>query len=189
MKVRAGEIHLGQTIKHHNKILKIVDKQEITPGRRAAILHLNTIDVHSGHKLDLRMSPDDDLEQYSIYNTPHILSYHDERNGQFVFLNQKTFEEVNVPENLIDENKSKFLTNEQVIDLGLDEDGNFVTIIWPIKVTAVVKYAPAAQRNASVDDRKRVELENGAFIITPGYVKEGDKLIINMETMEFVGRV
>lgn len=186
MKIKAGEIGNGQTIKHDGRILKILEKHEITPGRRSAITRLQTIDIHTGNKYELRMSPDDYVEQYGIYNTSHIYSYNDGSN--YIFMNQNSYEEISVPNKYVDEEKSKFLAPEQTVDLGLDEDGNFVTIAWPTKVTVKVKYAPVSQKNASVDDRKRVELENGAYVVTPGYVKTGDTLIINLDTMDFISR-
>jgi elongation factor P len=186
MKIKAGDARKGQVLDYNNSKLEVLEITHITPGRRAAIIHLSCINILKNTKYDIRCSPEDDLEQIMIYNTPFIYSYN---NGDgFVFMNTKSYEELIVPNEAFEENKSKFLVPEQEVIIGLDEESNFVNIIWPIKVNAKVKFAPPNQKNASSDDKKRITLENGAEFVVPGYVKEGDEIIINLENMEFVGR-
>jgi elongation factor P len=186
MKIKAGDVRKGHVIIHNNSKLEVVEISHITPGRRAAIIHISSFDIVKGTKNDIRCSPEDDLEILFIYNTPHIYSY--DSGDSFVFMNTKTYEEVRVPHSSLEKEKSKFLIGEQEILLGLDEEGNYINIIWPVKVTALVKSAPPNQKNASSDDKKRVILENGAAIVVPGYVKEGDEIIVNLESLEFVSR-
>lgn len=186
MKIKAGDVRKGHILEHNNTKLQVVEITHITPGRRSAIVHISCCDLFKGTKCDLRCVPDEDLVQVAIYNTPHIYSYD---NGEaFVFMNLKTYEEVIVHHESLDKDKSKFLIPEQEVLLGLDEDGIFVNMVWPIKVFAIVKSAPPNQKNASSDDKKRVILENGVGLVVPGYVKEGDEIIINLDSLEFVSR-
>lgn len=184
--MKAGDIRKGHVIAYNHSKLEVVEVQNITPGRRAAIVQLSLFDIIKNTKYDIRCSPDDDLEQISIYNTSHVYSYDGDK--AFVFMNTNTFEEVIVPYSKLDANKSKFLVPEQEVLLGLDEDGNFVTMIWPQKVVAKVKSAPPNQKSASSDDKKRVMLENGVEIVVPGYIKEGEEIIINLTNLEFTSR-
>jgi elongation factor P len=186
MKIKAGSVRKGHIIIYNNNKVEVTETTHITPGRRSAIVHIYATDIFKNTKHDIRCTPEDEFEQISIYNTPHVYSYN---NGEaFIFMNTKNYEEVLIPNESLDEEKSKFLVAEQEIFLGLDEDGQYVNIVWPIKTIAKVKSAPPNQKNASSDDKKRVILENGANLIVPGYVKEGDEIIINLESMEFVGR-
>jgi elongation factor P len=56
-------------------------------------------------------------------------------------------------------------------------------------MTFTVKEAPPAVRgDTSKGGNKNIILENGATISTPMFINEGDKVIINTETGEYVER-
>jgi elongation factor P len=186
MKIKAGDLKKGHIIDYNNKKLEVAEVSHITPGRRAAIVQLCLYDIIKNTKHEIRCSPDDDLQQIAIYNIIHIYMYD---NGEgFVFLNKVTYDQVIVPYEELNEQKRKFLVPEQEVQLGLDNVGNFVTIIWPQKVIAIVESTPPTQKNASSDDKKKAILTNGISIIVPGYVKEGEEIIINLTNLEFVGK-
>lgn len=186
MKIKAGDVRRGHILQHNGNKFEVVEVTNITPGRRAAIVHIEMFNILTHTKGEMRCSPDDDVEQISIYNTPHIYSY--DNGKDFIFMNTKTYDEVIIPHQQLEESKRKFLLPEQEISLGLDEEGNFVHVVWPQKVTVTVKSAPPTQKHASSDDRKRVILDNGVGIVVPGYIKEGDSIIINLNNLEFVSR-
>jgi elongation factor P len=59
----------------------------------------------------------------------------------------------------------------------------------PMKVTLTVKEAaPAVKGNTTSGATKRVVLENGLEVTTPLFIKEGDKVIVNTETNQYVER-
>lgn len=186
MKIKASEIRKGNVILLNNQKYEVENISNITPGRRAAIVQISLFNIINFQKQEIRCSPEEDLIQINIYNKLHIFNYKNDK--EFIFINSENYNQIAIPIDIIDEKKSKFLIPEQEIYLGLDEDDNFVNIVWPIKVTLKVKSAPPSQKNASSDDRKRVVLDNDETIVTPGYIKEGDEIIINLETFDFIGR-
>ena len=89
-------------------------------------------------------------------------------------------------------NITKFLNpNEMVTALVWDNDGEEETIgvTVPVKMTFKVKEAPPAIKgDTRGSSGKQVVLENGTIIVAPLFVSEGDKIVVNTETGEYVER-
>ena len=59
----------------------------------------------------------------------------------------------------------------------------------PMKVTlTVTESAPAVKGNTTSGASKKVVLENGLEVTTPLFIKEGDKVVVNTETNQYVER-
>lgn len=87
----------------------------------------------------------------------------------------------------------KFLkTNENVTALvwtDEDDEEKIISINLPIKMTYLVKEAPPAIKgDTRTGGNKVITLENGATINAPLFIAEGDKIIVNTETGEYVER-
>lgn len=97
-----------------------------------------------------------------------------------------------IEENVIG-NANKFLkANEIVTALVWDDDGEekIIKISLPIKMEFVIKEAPPSIRgNTANGGGKLAILENGIKIQVPFFVEQGDKIIVNTDTGEYVERV
>jgi elongation factor P len=71
-----------------------------------------------------------------------------------------------------------------------DDEERTIKLSLPIKMNFKVKEAPPAVRgDTSKSGNKTIVLENGATLITPMFIKEGDVVSVNTETGEYVERV
>ena len=85
--------------------------------------------------------------------------------------------------------KIDFVKPNQNIKL-LTFNGRFVGVKVPIKAELKVKEAaPAVKGNTVQGGSKKVILETGAEVGVPMFVNEGDTLVINTETGEYVERL
>ena len=70
-----------------------------------------------------------------------------------------------------------------------DDEEKIISINLPIKMTYLVKEAPPAIKgDTRTGGNKVITLENGATINAPLFIAEGDKIIVNTETGEYVER-
>lgn len=87
------------------------------------------------------------------------------------------------------EGKIEYVKPNQNIDL-LTFEEKFVGIKIPIKAELRVKEAaPAVKGNTVQGGSKKVIVETGAEVTVPMFVNEGDVLVINTETGEYVERL
>ncbi|MGH7141064.1 MAG: elongation factor P [Minisyncoccia bacterium] len=68
-------------------------------------------------------------------------------------------------------------------------DGKIISVRVPIKVTLKVTDAPPAVKgNTAQGGTKQIILETGASVNTPLFINEGDSVIVNTQTGEYVER-
>jgi elongation factor P len=88
---------------------------------------------------------------------------------------------------------AKYLkANENATAMVWDNDGEdqIIKISLPIKMEFVIKEAPPSIRgNTANGGGKLAVLENGIKIQVPFFVEQGDRVIVNTETGEYVERV
>lgn len=85
--------------------------------------------------------------------------------------------------------QAKFLRPDEIV-VGLMFKGEFINIIFPIKVQIKVKEAPPGIKgDRSQGGTKAVKLESGAEIQVPLFIEEGDTIEVNTETETYVRRV
>ena len=70
-----------------------------------------------------------------------------------------------------------------------DDQEQIIALELPIKMAFAVKEAPPSIKgDTATGGNKIVVLENGATVDVPLFVSEGDKIIVNTETGEYVER-
>ncbi|HLP86313.1 MAG TPA: elongation factor P, partial [Candidatus Paceibacterota bacterium] len=88
---------------------------------------------------------------------------------------------------------TKFLkANEIVTSIVWDNDGEekMIKVSLPIKMEFVIKEAPPSIRgNTANGGGKIAVLENGVKVSVPFFIEQGDKVVVNTETGEYVERV
>jgi elongation factor P len=93
--------------------------------------------------------------------------------------------------------QSKFLKPNSIMDVLVfhsdedeeDEDGKIIGAKVPIKMTLIVKEAaPAVKGDTVTGGTKQVVLETGALLNVPMFINQGDAIIVNTETGQYVER-
>lgn len=84
--------------------------------------------------------------------------------------------------------QAKFLKPNTVLE-ALSWNDKVITITLPIKMTFKVTEAPPGIRgDTATGGSKQVKLDCGAFINVPLFVNEGDSIVVNTETGQYVER-
>lgn len=116
-----------------------------------------------------------------------------EAKGEFWFHPEKTpADRFTIAGALIGEKKQWMRPNDvynAIVWTNEDDEEQIIGVDLPIKMDLKVKEAaPAVKGNTSSGASKIVTLETGAEVTVPLFINEGDKVIINTETGEYVGR-
>ena len=171
---------------HKNEPHLIVDFQHVNPGKGAAFVRTRLKGLRSGKVNEITLKSDESVEfmemernkvQY-LYGTP----------TEYTFMDMKSYEQFSIgPEVLGD--YAKYLKEGIEVTLLVDEEGVPVTVDFPKKVTLKVTEAPEGVRgDTSGNVTKEVTLENGLTARAPMFIKEGDLLVVNTDTGEYVER-
>lgn len=160
----------------------IMQKQMRRPVNQTKLKHLI-----KGNSIEYSFQQSDKLKEAEIEKKPAVFIY--EKNGEWFFHDLKDkSKRFTVKEEMIGES-GKFLKDNTDIET-LSFDGKIFSVKLPIKVDLKVTEAPPDVRgNTAQGGSKIVELETGATINVPMFVKQGDTIRINTETGEYVERV
>lgn len=183
---RANEISRGLILNYKNEPHLIVDFQHVNPGKGSAFVRSRLKALKTGKVVENTFKSDETVEfvemerikvQY-LYGTP----------TEFTFMNMKNYEQFSVGLEVIGD-YAKFLKEGLEVTILVDEAEVPITVDFPKKVTLKVTDAPDGVRgDTSGNVTKEVGLENGLTVRAPMFIKEGDMLVINTDTGEYVER-
>ncbi len=160
----------------------IMKKQQRRPVNQTKLRHLI-----KGNSIEYSFQQSDKLENAAIESIPVVFIY--ERNGEYFFHDAKDkSKRFSLPGNIVGENGRFLKDNTEVETLAFDD--KVFRVKLPIKVELKVTEAPPDVRgNTAQGGSKVVELETGATLNVPMFVKQGDIIRVNTETGEYVERV
>ena len=183
MKINAGEIRVGMLLEHKNDLWIVLKTQHVKPGKGGAFAQIEMKSVNKNTKLNERFRSSETVEKASLDETIFSFSYEDQE--KYFFMNPKTFEQTEIPKNLVGE-KGKLLTENLGVTISFYND-NPISVDLPNQVTCKIGTTDAALKGQTVSSSyKPAKLENGLSIQVPPFIESGDIVIVDTRTMEYV---
>ena len=94
-------------IEHKNDLWEVLKTQHVKPGKGGAFNQVEMKSVNNNTKLNERFRSSDSVEKASLEEQKFNFLYEDE--NDYYFINPKSFEQINIKKEIIEE-KGKFLT-------------------------------------------------------------------------------
>ncbi len=160
----------------------IMQKQQRRPVNQTKMRHLI-----KGNSIEHSFQQNDKLQEAEIIKKMAIFIY--ERNGEWFFHDPKDkSQRFTLNDEMVGESGKFLKANTEVETLSFDD--KIFGVKRPIKIELKVTEAPPDVRgNTAQGGSKIVELETGATLNVPMFVKLGDVIRVNTETGEYVERV
>jgi elongation factor P len=178
----------GTIIVYGNKYFKVLRASHSHIGRGKANIELQLKNILTGQNLTKSFKSDENLEEVEIEKKELEFVY--KKGDRLLFFEEKNAEKSNYLEfqNDLGENALFLKKGMKVVGL-FNEDGNLLAVELPVKETYKVIFAPPGVKGNTVQARSKVvELESGAKISTPLFIKKGDLVVVNLETGAYVAR-
>lgn len=174
--ISTNEFKNGRTIEYDGGIWKILDFQHVKPGKGQAFVRTKLKNLRTGAQQEVTFKAGDKVETAMIENKP--MQYLYDNGGSHVFMNTENFEQVEIPEDQIEE-ELKFLKENMEVEIVFY--GNEVLgIELPNKVELkVVETEPGIRGDTSGGGSKPATLETGAVITVPLFVNKDEVLVVN----------
>ena len=102
MGVKATELRKGVVLQMNGDLLLITEYMHHTPGNLRAVIHVKLRSLKTGSTKDMRLGSGDVLDVAYLEKKPCEYLYK-EVNGGYVFMDQESFEQVTIPNELIEE--------------------------------------------------------------------------------------
>ena len=119
MKISGNEIKTGMIIEHKNDLWEVLKTQHVKPGKGGAFNQIEMKSINKQTKLNERFRSSDNVERAVVEEIDYNFLYEDK--GEYYFINNKTFEQINLKKELMGE-KSKFLSEGLQVVIGIYND-------------------------------------------------------------------
>jgi len=183
--ISTSDFEKGMVIKVNGEPWQIVNFEFYKPGKGGAVMRTKLKNFQTSKVLEKTFRSGDKFEEIEVDYRPALYLYSDRKSSVFQLKdnNERISFSLEKTKDLIQFLKEK----SEVSIVFLDEKP--ININIPTKVELKVIEAPPAIKGNTVSGAiKTVVLETGLKINTPIFIKEGDILIINTETISYVAR-
>jgi len=180
------ELKKGTLLVLENEPYKVVDYNQKVVGRGGSIVNVRIKSLTSGKVLEKTFKGNEQLESADITNQTVQYLYND--GSTFFFMNQVTFEQFEVPKDLIGE-LSGYIKDGDIVQLQFFRNKP-ISLDLPKNVALKVSYTESAVKgDTSSAITKDAVLETGITIKVPAFIKQGDLISIDTSNGNYRERV
>jgi len=186
MKISGNELKIGMIIEYKNDLWEILKTQHVKPGKGGAFNQVEMKSINKDTKLNERFRSSDNIERAIIEEIEYNYLYEDK--NEFYFINNKTFEQINVKKDLLGE-KFKFLSEGLEVRIGIYNDIP-IKIDLPNQINCKIESTDAALKGQTVSSSyKPAILDNGIKIQVPPFIESGDTIIVDTRSIEYIKKI
>ena len=186
MKISGNEIRVGMLIEHKNDLWQVMKTQHVKPGKGGAFAQVEMKSVNKNTKLNERFRSSDTVEKASLDEIKFSFLYEDE--NDYYFINQKSFEQINIKKNIIGD-KGKMLSENLEVSISFYNDTPLMVDL-PNQINCKVENTDVALKGQTVSSSyKPATLDNGIKIQVPPFIENDDEIIVDTRTIEYVKKI
>ena len=177
MKIDGNEIKVGNILEINNKLWKVLKTQHTQPGKGGAYIQAELKEIKEGTKMNSRFRSSETIEKAFLDEKKFQYLYSENEN--FFFMDQQTYEQLELGKDIISEDQSKYLIenndviiqfyNEKPVSLQLQEQ----VVLTVLETEGVVKGQTAAS------SYKPAVLEKGIKTTVPQFIEVNDKIVVS----------
>ena len=184
--VSTNDIRPGQSLIIDGTIYLILEYQHVKPGKGKAFVKTKLKNLSDGGVVDKTFRADENVEQAFIDKQSFNYLYKD--NNDYVFMNNETYEQINLNEMII-EDKYLYMKENQEIIIQMYKNTP-IDILLPASVELkVTKAEPAVKGDTVTSTNKVVTCETGLEISVPMFIEENEIIKIDTKNKTYMTRL
>ena len=184
--VSTNDIRPGQSLIIDGTIYLILEYQHVKPGKGKAFVKTKLKNLSNGGVVDKTFRADENVEQAFIDKQSFNYLYKD--NNDYVFMNNETYEQINLNEMII-EDKYLFMKENQEITIQMYKNTP-IDILLPASVELkVTKAEPAVKGDTVTSTNKIVTCETGLEISVPMFIEVNEIIKIDTKNKTYMTRL
>lgn len=183
--ISAGDFRNGVTFEMDGNVYQIVEFQHVKPGKGAAFVRTKVRNVITGGMIEKTFNPSDKYPNAFVERKDMQYLYED--GGLYYFMDNETYENLPVGQDIIGDSLKFIKENENVKVLSYK--GSVFGVEPPFFVElAITETEPGIKGDTATNVTKPAKVETGAEIRVPLFINEGDKIRIDTRTGEYMER-
>lgn len=182
-----SDISRGMIVKLDGSLYTIIEFGENKTARAAAKVWAKLKGVDNSRSIEKTWNSGDTIYPVRVERKSYQYLYKDDTG--YNFMDNESFEQIAVAENLID--APQFLTEDQEVSVLVNTETDMpMSVELPDKVVSKVTYSePGLRGDTATRTLKPAKVATGATVMVPLFVNEGDTIRINTKNGEYIERV
>lgn len=185
MAVQAGNLKKGEFIMYQGDIWQVQKTEFYSPGKGSALMRTKIKNVSSGKTIDYTFKSNEFVDTVEVNSIEMQYLYKDAENA--IFMDQQSYNQYEVPLDMVGD-IIQFFKEGETMYVYVNEEKP-LSVRPPASVTLKITQTDDAARGDTVGNaKKEAEVETGAKVMVPLFIKQGEVITINPETGEYTGR-
>ena len=184
-KINGNEIKPGNVLDHDGGLWAAVKVDHVKPGKGGAFAQVELKNLRTGTKLNERFRSADKVEKVRLEQKDQQFLY--ENDGILVFMDTETFEQIELPSDLLGDRRPFLQDGMQIVVEFYDDEALNASL--PAKVVCqIVETEPVVKGQTAANSFKPAILDNGIKVMVPPFISQNEAIVVNTETMEYSER-
>jgi elongation factor P len=183
--INATDLKNGITFTMDGKPYKVVKYAHKKIARGGGTVKLSLRNLQNGNLVEKTLNSNVKVDQINTSKKPYQYLYEDAESA--VFMNITTYEQVEVPKIVIKDDLPYIKEGDNVNVLFWEERPLSIDIPPKVKLK-ISETAPGVKGNSATNIFKTAKLENGLTVKVPLFIEDGDYVVVDTRTGEYVER-
>ncbi len=177
----------GLCIEMNGELFMIVDFQHVKPGKGGAFVRTKLKNLKTGRVVPNTFNAGVKIDVARVERRQYQYLYKDD--SGYHFMNNETFEQIYIPEEII--NAPALLKEGQEVDITFhaDTETPLAAELPPFVELTVVYAEPGVKGDTATNTLKPATVETGAIVNVPLFIFEGEKIKVDTRTGAYSERV
>ena len=177
MKIDGNEIKVGNILEIDKKLWRVLKTQHTQPGKGGAYIQAELKEIREGTKMNSRFRSSEVVERAILDEKKFQYLYED--NQKYVFMDEITYEQIELGADLISQDQAKYLIENNIVILQLHNE-KAVGIELSSNITLkVIETEGVVKGQTAASSYKPAILERGIKTSVPQFITVNDKVVIS----------
>jgi elongation factor P len=184
--ISTNEFRNGSHIEIDGKIFRIIEFQHVKPGKGGAFVRTKLRRIDDGSVIDKTFRAGEKFRP--VRTESRKMQYLYDSGDAAVFMDNRDYEQVEIPREIAGEAMRWVLPNAEVEVLFVDERPSDVQVASAIEMKVTQTDPGLKGDTASGGGNKPATLESGVTVQVPLFIEEGETIRVDTRTGEYVSR-
>jgi elongation factor P len=186
MTISTNQFKNGAHIEIDGKIWKIVEFQHVKPGKGGAFVRTKLRRIEDGSVIDKTFRAGEKFRP--VRTESKKMQYLYDSGEAAVFMDSQSYEQIEIPTELLGDSMQWVLPNDEVDILFVDERPSDVQVPSAIEMKVTQTDPGLKGDTASGGGNKPATLESGVVVQVPLFIEEGETVRVDTRSGEYISR-
>ena len=183
--IGVNDIKNGMTLIIEGNIYQVLEFLHVKPGKGSAFMKTKLKNMRTGGIVEKTFNTNIKFEKANI--TRSNVQYLYNTGDTYYFMNMETYEQLELPEAQVGDNKN-YLIENSTVDVVFYES-ELLGIVLPEKVEfTVAQTEPAVKGNTTNNAQKDAYMETGLLVRVPLFIEQGEKILVTTKDGKYSSR-